>query len=143
MEKNNLKFVDDSIEKFNSFINTTIFLSAKDYFRKEVKKEEREIKIIDDENFEKYLESFLEYENEFENTQYPKNFIEFINLCQNDELHIALKSLSSIEQSVIFLLYSEELSQEEASKILKICSKSVSRIKLRAVKKLRKLLKGE
>ncbi|MBQ7411191.1 MAG: sigma-70 family RNA polymerase sigma factor [Clostridia bacterium] len=142
MEKNTFNRIDDAIEKFNSFINTTIFLSAKDYFRKEVKKEEREVSIINDENFEKYLESFLEYEEEFEKAQYPKDIIEFINMCENNELHIALKSLSSIEQSVIFLLFSEELSQEEASKILKICSKSVSRIKLRAVEKLKNMLKG-
>ena len=142
MEKNTFNCIDDAIEKFNSFINTTIFLSAKDYFRKEVKKEEREVSIINDENFEKYLESFLEYEEEFEKAQYPKDIIEFINMCENNELHISLKSLSSIEQSVIFLLFSEELSQEEASKILKICSKSVSRIKLRAVEKLKNMLKG-
>ena len=55
----------------------------------------------------------------------------------------AMKSLSAIEQAVIFLLFQEDLSQEEAGKILEICSKSVSRIKLRAIGKLKKYLKGD
>ena len=50
------------------------------------------------------------------------------------ELNTALSKLSDIEQTVIFLLYNKELSQDEASKILEICSKSVSRIKVRAIK---------
>ena len=64
------------------------------------------------------------------------------DLLDNLELENALGSLSAIEQSVIFLLFKEELSQEEAAKILEICSKSVSRIKLRAINKLRKYLQG-
>ena len=59
------------------------------------------------------------------------------------ELNTALSKLSDIEQTVIFLLYNKELSQDEASKILEICSKSVSRIKVRAINKLRKYMKGD
>ena len=59
------------------------------------------------------------------------------------QLKNALKSLTAIEQSVIFLLFQEELSQDEAAKILEIWSKSVSRIKVRAIEKLRKYLKGD
>ena len=59
------------------------------------------------------------------------------------ELNSALQSLSAIEQSVIFLLFKEDLSQDDAAKILEICSKSVSRIKLRAIDKLRKYNKGD
>ena len=70
-------------------------------------------------------------------------FFDFINFCENFNLHCALKSLSAIEQEVLFLLYSKELSQEEVANILNICSKSVSRIKLRAFDKIRKFLKGE
>ena len=43
----------------------------------------------------------------------------------------------------MILLYNKELSQDEASKILEICSKSVSRIKVRAINKLRKYMKGD
>ena len=59
------------------------------------------------------------------------------------ELDNSLGNLSAIEQAVIFLLFKEELSQDEASKILEICSKSVSRIKIRAINKLKKFMKGE
>ena len=59
------------------------------------------------------------------------------------QLKNALNSLTAIEQSVIFLLFQEELSQDEAAKILEIWSKSVSRIKVRAIEKLRKYLKGD
>ena len=65
------------------------------------------------------------------------------NITNTLELNNAMKSLSAIEQAVIFLLFQEDLSQEEAGKILEICSKSVSRIKLRAIGKLKKYLKGD
>ena len=59
---------------------------------------------------------------------------------ENIELVCALKSLSNIELTVIFLLYQEQLTSSEASKILKICSDSVTRIKRRALKKIKKYL---
>lgn len=131
-------YLNEEILKFNSFLNKTIILSAKEYFRKELKKKDREIQIIDDENFSEYINQINKYEEKFFDNQSSKNSIDFINYCENLRLHTALKSLTAIEQSVIFLLYSEELSQEEAAKILKICTKSVSRIKLRAFDKLKK-----
>ena len=54
------------------------------------------------------------------------------------QLKNALKSLTAIEQSVIFLLFQEELSQNEAAQILEIYSKTVSKIKIRAIEKLKK-----
>ena len=65
------------------------------------------------------------------------------NIENTIELNNALKSLSAIEQSVLFLLFKEDLSQDDAAKILEICSKSVSRIKLRAIDKLKKYLKED
>ena len=59
------------------------------------------------------------------------------------ELNRALNCLSDIEQAVIFLLYNKELSQDEAAEILNIWSKSVSRIKIRAIEKLRKHMEGD
>ena len=58
-------------------------------------------------------------------------------------LNSALNCLSDIEQAVIFLLFNEQLSQDEAAEILKIWSKSISRIKLRAIEKLRNYLEGD
>lgn len=56
------------------------------------------------------------------------------------QLKSALKSLSAIEQAVI-LLYDEELSQKEAAEILEVYSKTVSKIKIRAINKLKKYFK--
>ena len=74
---------------------------------------------------------------------------DFISVCDNSrteekiDLTTALLSLSSIEQEVISLLYKENLSQDEAAKILEICSKSVSRIKIRAISKLKNQMRGD
>ena len=59
------------------------------------------------------------------------------------QLKSALKSLSAIEQAVIFLLYDEELSQKEAAEILEVYSKTVSKIKIRAINKLKKYFKED
>ena len=67
----------------------------------------------------------------------------FIKVCENPILIRALKSLSDIEMTVIFLLFEEQLTSSESSKILKICSDSVTRIKKRALKKIEKYLKGD
>lgn len=60
----------------------------------------------------------------------------------NVNLLKALKSLSDIEMIVIFLLFEKQFTSNEASKILEICSDSVTRIKRRALKKLEVYLKG-
>ena len=43
---------------------------------------------------------------------------------------------------MIILLFYEELTQNEAAKILKVYSKTVSKIKIRAINKLKKKMKG-
>lgn len=127
----NVKNYDE--EKFDSFLNKTIIFSSKDYFRNQMKVNTKEKTIIDTNDFTDLIQDFNIYNNSFSILNNTENKIYLSN---------ALKSLSAIEQSVIFLLFNEELSQAEAAKILKICSKSVSRIKLRAITKLRKYLKG-
>ncbi len=59
------------------------------------------------------------------------------------QLKSALKSLSAIEQAVIFLLFEEELTQSEAAEILEVYSKTVSKIKIRAINKLKKYFKED
>ena len=86
---------------------------------------------------------------DFKQNNNLKTKIAFIHIPTIDnientlELNSALNSLSAIEQSVLFLLFKEDLSQDDAAKILEICSKSVSRIKLRAIDKLKKYLKED
>ena len=87
---------------------------------------DKEKTIINDENYRIF----------FEKIDIMNTLVDDIEV--NIELSNALKSLSAIEQAVIFLLFQENLSQDEAGKILEICSKSVSRIKLRAINKLKK-----
>lgn len=125
-------------EKFNCFLNKTIILSSRQYHRNEVNKNLKEYRIIDDENYKEYLNNYLKYDLDFN----FKNKNNFINLCENSALINALKSLSSIEMTVIFLLFEERFTSNEASKILKICSDSVTRIKRRALKKIEKYFKG-
>ncbi len=126
-------------KRFDSFLNKTIILSSKEYYRSEITKDLKELKIIDDENYDEFMKNYLTY-NEVYNLE---KIDSFIKVCENPILIRALKSLSDIEMTVIFLLFEEQLTSSESSKILKICSDSVTRIKKRALKKIEKYLKGD
>ena len=128
-DKNNYKQ-----ERFDSFLNKTIILSSRTYFKKHSNISNKEKTIVDNEDYSAYLQDFIASDAHLSD-------IDTIDLSL--QLKNALKSLTAIEQSVIFLLFQEELSQDEAAKILEIWSKSVSRIKVRAIEKLRKYLKGD
>ena len=121
--KNDSNLTQDEKEKrFNNFLNKTIILSSKRYFKKEVNISNKEQMLVDDNSHTSVLNSASNSTN---------NDFDLVENCL--ELNTALSKLSEIEQTVIFLLYNKELSQDEASKILEICSKSVSRIKIRAI----------
>ena len=128
-DKNNYKQ-----ERFDSFLNKTIILSSRTYFKKQSNISNKEKTIVDNVDYSAYLQDFIASDAHLSD-------IDTIDLSL--QLKNALKSLTAIEQSVIFLLFQEELSQDEAAKILEIWSKSVSRIKVRAIEKLRKYLKGD
>ena len=102
-------------ERFDSFLNKTIIMSSRTYFKKQMNIANKENTILDNENYFAFLQGAID------------------SNC----------SFSDIEQAVIFLLFKEELSQDEAGKILEICSKSVSRIKLRAIEKLKRYFEGD
>ncbi len=127
-------------ERFDSYLNKTIILSSKKYYKKEITKDLSELKIIDDEDYAKYMKNYLKYNID---EVYSKNIDNFIDFFNDSALVRALKSLSNIEMTVIFLLFEKQLTSSEASKILKICSDSVTRIKRRALKKIEKYLKGD
>lgn len=127
-------------KRFDNFLNKTIILSSKKFYKEECLKKGREIDILDDENFNKYINNYIEiYEIEFN----CNGITDLINKLNNVKLIEALKSLSNIEKTVIFLLFEKELTSSEASKILKICSDSVTRIRRRAIKKIQNHLKEE
>ncbi len=118
-------------ERFDSYLNKIIIFSSKKYFKKHINICDKEKTIVDDDADASLTQKILVSNNTFDEVE------------DTLELNKALKSLSAIEQSVIFLLFKEELNQDEAGKILEICSKSVSRIKIRAINKLKKYLKGD
>ena len=131
--KNDSNLTQDEKEKrFNNFLNKTIILSSKRYIKREVNISNKEQMLVDDNSHTSVLNSVANS---------TTNDFDLVENCL--ELNTALNKLSDIEQTVIFLLYNKELSQDEASKILEICSKSVSRIKVRAINKLRKYMKGD
>lgn len=127
-------------KKFSSFLNKTIILSSKEYYRYEANKNLKELKIIDDEDYSEYMKDYLKYDDEICNID---TMDDFVDICDNPVLIRALKSLSDIEMTVIFLLFEKQLTSSESSKILKICSDSVTRIKRRAIDKLKKYFEGD
>lgn len=124
----------DKEKMFDSFLTKTIILSSKTYFKKQMKTINRESTIFDNGDFSHFLQGFIEL-------NCPVSDIETTNMSM--ELNNALKSLSAIEQSVIFLLFNEELSQSEAAQMLELYSKTVSKIKIRAIRKLKEYLEGD
>ena len=134
MGNNNCKY-----ERFDSFLNKTIVLSSKRYYKDEITRDLKELKIVDDENYEEYMKEYIKVDEVYN----LPDVDDFIDLCENPMLICALKSLSNIEKTVIFLLFERQLTSSEASKILKICSDSVTRINRRALKKIEKYLKGD
>ena len=94
----------------------------------------KERTIVDDEDYSSFIQDFMTLNNTSTSIK---------DIDTSLQLKNALESLSAIEQAVIFLLFEEELSQDEAAKMLEIWSKSVSRIKIRAIEKLKKHLKGD
>lgn len=121
-------------QKFDSFLNKTIILSSRTYFKKQMNTINKENTILDNQDYSAFLYNYIE-------VNCPLCAIDDVD--SNIELNMALNCLSDIEQAVIFLLYKKELSQTEAAEILEIYSKTVSKIKVRAIEKLRKYMEGE
>ena len=124
--------------KFNRFLNKTIKQSSKNYYVRELLKY-NELTMLDDANYEEYVKQFVKTDEDFASVE---NENDFMNSISNTSLLEALKSLSCIERTVIFLLFEKQFTSKEASQILKICSDSVTRIKRRALKKLEGYMKG-
>ena len=102
---------------FNNFLNKTIIFSSKKYYKEVISKDFKELKIIDDENYSEYIKQYISYEGEIYNHE---DIGQFIEDCDNILLVHALKSLSSIEMTVIFLLFEKQLTSSESAEILKI-----------------------
>lgn len=121
-------------QRFDSFLNRTIILTSRTYFKKQMNIINKERTIVDDADYSSFLQGFIDLDN-------PFCAIEEIE--DKMQLNAALESLSAIEQAVLFLLFKKELSQNEAAQILEIYSKTVSKIKIRAIEKLKKFMEGD
>ena len=121
-------------EKFDSYLNKTIILSSKYYFKKQMKMKGREQTILNNEEYSFFLQKFISEKDTFSSVERVDTSL---------QLKKALESLSAIEQAVIFLLFQEELTQQEAAEILEVYTKTISKIKIRAINKLKKHLKED
>lgn len=93
-------------ERFDSYLNKTIILSSKNYFKKQVNIANKEKNIIDDEDYSAYLQKFIE------DGQY---FSGFDNVELSLQLENAIQSLTAIEQSVIFFAFSRRINRRRSS----------------------------
>ena len=121
-------------EKFDSYLNKTIILSSKYYFKKQIKMKGREQTILNNEEYSLFLQKFITEKDTFSSVERVDTSL---------QLKKALESLSDIEQAVIFLLFQEELTQQEAAEILEVYTKTISKIKIRAINKLKKHLEED
>ena len=87
-------------ERFDSYLNKIIIFSSKSYYKKQKNIMDKERTIVDDEDYDSFLQSFLMVNCAFSAIDKLEN---------NSQLDTALQSLSAIEQSMIFLLFREEL----------------------------------
>lgn len=117
-------------EKFDSFLNKTIILSSKDYFKRTMNRIDKERTIVDDEEYSSVIYEKMNSTSDFDKVDTKM------------ELKTALNCLSEIEQAVIFLLFNEELTRNETAEILKLYESTVSKIKRRAINKLKNILDG-
>lgn len=115
-------------EQFDYFLNKTIVYTSMTYFKKQMHIQSKE--------------SFIDNSSDDFNALL-QDFAAFDKIEQKIEIESYKNCLSQIEQSVLFLLFNEQLTQSEAAKILNVYSKTISKIKLRAIKKLKKSMKED
>lgn len=114
-------------ERFDSYINKTIILCSKSYFKMQMNYINNEKYIIDDEDFCGYLES-----NAISNNRIFSIEDAELLMLLND----ATNSLSKIEQKAINLLFKDELEHQEIGKKLNVHPKSITRIRKRSLEKI-------
>lgn len=121
--------------RFDSFLNRTIVGASMNYYNKQKKYEYRELQIIDNEDYEEYLKPyFAEEDDGFSHV--------FQGFEDNYVLNCGVESLSINEKTVIFLYFKKHYSTSEIAQIMNVREQSVSRIKTRALDKLKMFIKG-
>lgn len=121
--------------RFDSFLNRTIVGASMNYYNKQKKYEYRELQIIDNEDYEEYLKPYLAEEDD--------GFSRVLEGFEdNYVLNCGVESLSINEKTVIFLYFKKHYSTSEIAQIMNVREQSVSRIKTRALDKLKMFMKG-
>ena len=118
--------------KFRRFLNDTIIGASKDYYAKQKRYELRELQIVDDESYEGYLCKYATQDL----------FEQFDDCFSYYELTMFFETLSSVERAVLFLHFEEKYKLKEIAKILNMRNETITRIKKRALKKIKNYMKG-
>ena len=123
--------------KFNAFLNLTIAGASRDYYKKERIYYGREIAILDDYGLDERIRSRIEKE-----ASKMDAYDELGPFSEDFKLNIAFESLSDVEQTVIFLYFKKKYRSSEIAKMLNITVQSVSRIKKRALNRIKVFIEG-
>ena len=97
-------------ERFDSFLNKTIILSSKTYFKKQSNISNKEKTIVDNEDYSAYLQDFIASD---------ANLSDIDTIDLSLQLNNAIKSLTAIEQSVIFCFFKKNYHKRKQLKYLK------------------------
>lgn len=125
------EYNEDKERRFSYYLNKIILLSSKAYYKKNMNISDKE---CNNEDIDLLLYGNPAVNNSFETIQ---------NIELKLELETYENCLSQMEKSVLFLLFNEQLSQNEAAKILDVYTKTISKIKIRAINKLRNSMNGD
>ena len=79
MSVNSSKLTKDKADRFNTYINKVIVLSSKEFYRREARRNSREQKIIDDDDFDESTIKSLSY-----NEKFDIRLTDLIDDCEND-----------------------------------------------------------
>ena len=125
IKNENIYGTNDYREKqFDSFLNKTIILSSKQFYKKERRLSDREKTIVDDENFYSLVEEYMQLNN--------KNDI----LSRDEEIEY----INNILEKTVFPQDSVKQALCEVADTLELYFKTISKIKKRAIDKLRRCL---
>lgn len=97
-------------ERFDSFLNKTIIMSSRTYFKKQMNIANKENTILDNEDYFAFLQGAIDSNCSFSDIDKIEN---------NLQLNSALNCLSDIEQAVIFCYLKKNSHKMKQEKYLK------------------------
>lgn len=122
---------NEEINKFSNCLNKTIIMSSKLFFKRDITRLKREYS-YDNINNTINVDNILQY-NEKEYSKVEDNIL----------ISKSMNSLTAIEKSVILLSFKDDLKRFEIAQKLNIRENRVSKIKTRALNKMKLYIKGD